>query len=145
MAKDIAKIMDIDVPFNRFGWFYMVINYFSLFCNMNFKSKLIQRNESSLLTGSFNADTGSDDISKLGKLREWNYESQTKFFQGNCGNLAGASAGELFPPKISNQNQIISVFSPEMCRNVGMSYEKKVKVHGLAAMKFIGDERTMDK
>lgn len=105
----------------------------------------MQRNESSLLTGSFNADTGTDDIAKLGKLRAWNYESQTKYFQGNCGHLEGASAGELFPPQITNQNQIISVFSPEMCRNIEMDFEKKVKIQGLAGMKFIGDERTIDK
>jgi hypothetical protein len=26
-AKEIAKMMGIDVPFDRFGWFYMVIIY----------------------------------------------------------------------------------------------------------------------
>lgn len=28
VAKEIAGIMGIDVPFNRFGWFYMVIIFF---------------------------------------------------------------------------------------------------------------------
>lgn len=84
-------------------------------------------------------------MAKLGKLRAWNYESQTKYIEGNCGKFEGSSAGELFPPKIADQNRIISVFSPEMCRNIEMDFEKKVKVQGLTALKFIGDERTIDK
>lgn len=123
VAKEIAKIMGIDVPFdgNRFGWFY-------------------QRNESSTLTGSFNVDT---DVEALGKLREWNYASTTKFFEGKCGNLAGSSAGELFAPKLSKE-QTLSVFSNEMCRNVDMDYDSEVDVKGINGWKFIGGDRTVD-
>lgn len=93
------------------------------------------------MTGDFNANTGVDDITKMGKLRSWNYESKV----GSCGSLEGASAGELFSPKITESDKVISVFSPEMCRNIEMDYEKSVKVQGIHANMYIGGERTIDK
>lgn len=126
VAREIAKIMGIDVPFDRFGWFYM-------------------RNESSLLTGDFNADTGVDDIRNVGKLRKWNFEPRTNFFDGHCGNLEGASAGELFPPYMPHDTQFISVFSPELCRNIFLRKVGLNEIEGVEGVKYVGDERTVDK
>lgn len=97
------------------------------------------------MTGSYNANTGQDDLTKLGRLREWNYESKTSFFGDSCGSLEGASAGELFPIQKAKHDQIISVFSPEMCRNIEMDFDSTVKVQNLNANKYIGGDRTIDK
>lgn len=97
------------------------------------------------MTGDFNANTGVDDIEKLGQLRQWNFDSRTNFFEGSCGNLEGASAGELFPPHVSEEKKSISVFSSEMCRNVVMDYERKVDVKGITGIRYVGGERTVDK
>jgi hypothetical protein len=121
VAKDIAKVMGIDVPFDRFGWFY-------------------QRNESSLLTGNFNADTQTE---KLGQLRNWNYQSKMSFFDDECSDLSGASDG-LFPP-LRTARDTISVFSPEICRNVVLDYEQDDSVYGISSRKFIGGVRSVDK
>ncbi|KAG5676732.1 hypothetical protein PVAND_006541 [Polypedilum vanderplanki] len=122
VAKEIAKIMGITVPFDRFGYFY-------------------SRNESSLLTGDFNVDSG---ISTVGQLRKWNYQSTSDHFEGSCSNLEGASAGELFPPEITNKISTISVFSPEICRNLLIDFEKEINVDGITAKRFIGGDRTVD-
>lgn len=46
VAKDIAKIMSIDVPFTRFGWFYMVKIIKILFrINLKIKINAAQRIE----------------------------------------------------------------------------------------------------
>jgi hypothetical protein len=97
------------------------------------------------LTGDFNTNTGVDDIKKLGQLRKWNFDSRTNFFEGACGNLEGASAGELFPPHVSNEKESISVFSPEMCRNVVMEYEQDIDIEGISGLKYSGGKRTVDK
>jgi hypothetical protein len=98
-----------------------------------------------LLTGDFNAYTGENDFAKLGKLNTWNFASRTDFFSDTCGNLQGSSAGELFPPHISDNNQVISIFSPEMCRNVLLDFETDTEVNGLTGKKYSGGERTVDK
>jgi len=95
-----------------------------------------------LLTGDFNANTGTDDISKLGQLRQWNHVSKTSFFEGHCAELSG-SAGEFFPPKVV-KDQIVSVFSPEMCRSVLLEFEDEVDIHGVKTFKFSGGDRTVD-
>lgn len=86
-----------------------------------------------------------DDIAKLGKLNTWNFASRTDFFGDACGSLEGASAGELFPPRVTNDNQVISIFSPEMCRNVLLDFEEEKEVRGLSGKKYSGGERTIDK
>jgi hypothetical protein len=59
--------------------------------------------------------------------------------------MEGSSAGELFPPQISEKQSTLSVFSPEMCRNVELDFEKNTEVNGIAAKRFIGGDRTVDK
>lgn len=101
-----------------------------------------QRNDSSLLTGDFNADTGTDKISKVGQLRKWNYRSNTNFFNGKCSALSG-SAGEFVPPGVT-KNDTVAMFSPEMCRSVLLDFEEEKDVHGVKTLKFSGGDRTVD-
>lgn len=103
------------------------------------------RNQSSLLTGDFNVDTGTDGEETLGQLRKWNFNSRTNFFEGECGNLEGASAGELFAPHLTDDRQPIAVFSPEMCRNVMMEFDQETEVQGISGIKYVSGERTVDK
>jgi scavenger receptor class B, member 1 len=101
-----------------------------------------QRNDSSRLTGDFNMDTGADCVGKVGQLRKWNYESESKFFPGQCSKMIG-SAGEFFPPGMTKE-KIVSVFSPEMCRSVPLEFEEERDVHGVKVYKFSGGDRTVD-
>ena len=95
------------------------------------------------MLGDFNINTGTDDISKIGLIREWNHVSQTSYFDGQCGKLSG-SAGDFFTPNIT-QNQTLQLFSPEMCRSVPMDFEEEVVIHGVKTFKFSGGDRAVDK
>lgn len=95
------------------------------------------------MLGDFNVNTGTDDISKIGLIREWNYESKTIFFDGECSNIGGSS-GDFFTPNIV-KNQTLSLFSPEMCRSIPMDFEEELIIHGVKTYKFSGADRAVDK
>lgn len=59
--------------------------------------------------------TGKDDISKLGIIAEWNYESQTSYYPDECG-LVNGTSGELWYPPHSKEE--ISIFASDMCRYI---------------------------
>lgn len=124
IAKELPFLAEGNtVPFDRVGWFYM-------------------RNDTSNLTGTFNAHTGENDITQLGRLLNWNYEPRTEFFKDHCGMVNG-SAGEMYPPKMS-KDKPVSIFTPDLCRSLPMDYEKEVVVHGITGYKFSGGERAVD-
>ncbi|GAB0093508.1 uncharacterized protein DMENIID0001_086580 [Sergentomyia squamirostris] len=123
MAKEMAAFSsDIQVPFDRAGWFYM-------------------RNNSADLFGRYNMYTGADDISKLGSIGNWNYENRTEFFAGTCGMING-SAGEFYPPNLKRDQ--VSFFSPDMCRSLPFDFEEEVQVEGVLGYKYTGGARTID-
>ncbi|KAL7050562.1 hypothetical protein ACKWTF_004125 [Chironomus riparius] len=124
VALEIAKIMGINMPFNdnRFGWFY-------------------ERNESSQLIGHFNVDTS---LSTLGQLREWTMMAKPKFLETNCGSYKGASAGDLFPPKLAKKSQMISVFANDMCRSIDLDFVEETEVEGITGRKFVAGDRVID-
>lgn len=95
------------------------------------------------MLGDFNANTGTDDINKIGLIREWNHQSQTDFYEGECGKLSG-SGGDFFTPNIT-KSQTIELFSPEMCRSIPMDFEEEVIIHGVKTLKFSGGDRAVDK
>lgn len=73
----------------------------------------LQRNGSTDFDGYSNVATGSDSISDLGKLKNWNYKDTTKFFNTPC-NVVEGSAGELWPPYRSKSD--IRLFTADICR-----------------------------
>jgi hypothetical protein len=118
LLNDIPKYAD------KFGWFY-------------------KKNNTDFMLGDFNINTGADDIQKIGLIRNWNNVSRTNFFQGECADLSG-SGGDFFTPNIT-KDQILELFSPEMCRSVPMEFEKDVTIHGIETLKFSGADRAVDK
>ena len=123
LAKDMPMLDAGDIPFDRFGWFY-------------------NRNETSKLLGDFNANTGVGDIANIGKLRKWNHQDKNEFFEGTCG-VFDSSAGDFFAPNMKKED-IVSLFSPEMCRSVEMDYEKEETIQGIKTYKYSGGDRTVD-
>lgn len=114
---------EVQVPFDRFGWFYT-------------------RNGSADLTGTFNVHTGVDDIYKIGQMHSWNFKTHTGFSDSYCGMVNG-SAGEFFPPNLKKGGSI-SLFTPDMCRSVPLDYEETVQVEGITGFKFSGGLRSVD-
>ncbi len=124
MVQLVKKIFNAkEIPFDKFGWFYM-------------------RNASGELTGDYNVHTGVDDISQLGVIKNWNFNSRTDFFPEKCGKLYG-SMGEFYPSHLTRE-QSISVFSADMCRSLNFDYEEDMDVHGIKAFKFSGGPKLVD-
>lgn len=114
---------EVKVPFDKFGWFYT-------------------RNGSADLTGVFNVYTGADDLSKLGQMHSWNYQTHTGFFDSYCG-MTNGSAGE-FQPQQSQPGGSVGLFTPDMCRTLPLDYTSTVDVEGLEGYKFSGGPRSVD-
>lgn len=94
------------------------------------------------MLGAFNANTGVNNISKIGQINNWNYHPRTEFFEGKCGELFG-SAGDFFPPNIQKDNSVF-LFSPEMCRSLEMQFDEDLTIKGVKVMKFSGGPKTVD-
>lgn len=101
--------------YDRFGWFY-------------------KRNQSKTFEGRFNIDTGERDIKNLGNIYQWNYMNQSKFFEGECGNING-SAGDAWSPH-RDLTQSISMFTADLCRPLNLVPGPDVEVHGIKGKKF---------
>ncbi|XP_072749950.1 protein peste [Anoplolepis gracilipes] len=115
-------ITDPSIPtFDRFGWFYT-------------------RNGSSTFDGHFNMETGEGDIGQLGILREWNYRDTIKFYKSPCNVLEG-SAGEFWPPGRTKDS--ISLFVPEMCRELFYEYEKTTSHFDIEGYRYTIGKKTL--
>lgn len=148
---DIAREMPvidgeaIEVPYDRFGWFYKVIFFSTILIIPRlifFYDWFSQRNDTSNIAGHFNMYTGAEDISKIGQLKYWNYNDRTVFYPGKCGMVNG-SAGEFYPPK-QQKDKPISFFSPDMCRSIAFDFNEEVDVKGINGYKYSGGKRTVD-
>ncbi|XP_055375789.1 protein peste-like [Condylostylus longicornis] len=125
---DVAREMplfgdDVEVPFDRFGWFYT-------------------RNGSADLMGHFNVYTGEEDIGNVGQMYTWNYKTHSGFFPDQCGMING-SGGEFYPPKLKIGGSI-SLFTPDMCRSLTLDYVETTTVYGIEGYKYSGGLRSVD-
>ncbi|XP_067010074.2 protein croquemort [Anabrus simplex] len=123
MANVLPGISGMDIPYDKFGWFYM-------------------RNGSVDYDGQFTMHTGTDDISLLGKLSRWNGGNTTKFFPGPCGHVNG-SAGELWPPRRTKEDTV-AMFSPDLCRSIEFQYLDEQTVHGISGYRYSGGADLLD-
>ncbi|KAM8716243.1 hypothetical protein ACLKA7_003171 [Drosophila subpalustris] len=114
---------EVKVPFDKFGWFYT-------------------RNGSADLTGVFNVYTGADDLTKLGQMHSWNYQTHTGYFESYCG-LTNGSAGEFQPPQLQPGGSV-GLFTPDMCRTLRLDYEDTLEIEGVQGYKFTGGARSVD-
>ncbi|XP_021695163.1 protein peste [Aedes aegypti] len=108
---------------DRFGWFRAV-------------------NGSKKFHGFFNMNSGKEDASRYGLIRQWNYRDRAVRTQGECGLYEGFT-GELFPTKIRH-DQTLRIFLMELCRAVSFEFEREEEVHGVLGYRFVANGRTMD-
>ncbi|XP_039285237.1 protein croquemort [Nilaparvata lugens] len=123
IARQMPKFGGVKVPFDKFGWFYT-------------------RNGSAYYDGFYNMDTGDNDISQLGKLRNWNYNNETSFYDYECAGVKG-SAGEFWPPH-QRRDTPLTMFSADLCRSVSFNYFEDRAVHGIDGYTYSMDEYVVD-
>lgn len=90
----LRDLAEIPLPFDKFAWFF-------------------GRNQSSTAEGRFTLFTGSDDLSKVGKINLWKGMNRTDAYDGVCGEVGGTT-GEVLPPM--KNPTTVSVFSADVCR-----------------------------
>lgn len=117
-----SSVVPVQIPFDKFGWFY-------------------SRNGSATYDGVFNMYTGVNDITKFGKIGEWDYMNHTHFYESHCGMVNG-SAGEFFPP--SQTKGSISLFSSDVCRTLTLSYKGPTTYDGISGYRYWGDDTMFD-
>lgn len=112
------------IPFDRMGWFY-------------------SRNNSETYDGKFRMFTGVDEITKVGILQRWNGKNTTNLYRDNCSDIRGTS-GELWPPIQNNEKPNLSIFAPDICRNVDLKYDSPFSRLGINGHKWTADESVFD-
>jgi scavenger receptor class B, member 1 len=120
---DMATLFDSDPIFDRVGFLY-------------------KKNNTDVLSGTYEVLTGVDDIYKLGSIKNYNNLSEFPFYEGECKKLKG-SAGEFFSPEPS-LSQPIWLFTPDMCRSIPYDYEKDIRLHGVKGHRFAAGDRALD-
>lgn len=106
--------------FEKFAWFY-------------------KRNLSLTYDGVFNMMTGQDTIDNLGKIDNWNGRNATSFYTPPCNQLTG-SAGELFPPQLSQKDLVF--FSSDLCMSAKLFYNGTQDHGGLNSYRYWGTNHT---
>lgn len=121
---ELPPSLEIPTEYDRFGWF-------------------LYRNGSSEYDGRFKMFTGKDDIKKLGVLKSWNDKEELGVMQGECDKIKGTT-GELWPPFNTKRKEDATMFIPDVCRTMSLTYHSEIKKHDIKGWKWIGDDRMFD-
>jgi len=118
-ASSFSFLAEADIP-NRVGFFY-------------------GRNESVGLDGIYNVHINLDD--EYGRLKNWNYNNRTTFFEDSCGEIYG-SAGEFYPRYAKPDH--ITYFATDMCRGWQFDFERNHTIKGIPTYKYSAGKEMFD-
>jgi hypothetical protein len=76
-----------------------------------------------------------NDNTKFGQIAAWRSESELPFWNDTYCNMINGSDGALFPPFVTT-NRVLSIFSPELCRSLYLTYDRETENHGLKGYRF---------
>ncbi|XP_053613211.1 protein peste-like isoform X2 [Plodia interpunctella] len=111
MPKGPSGIPKVD----KFGWFY-------------------QLNNSLDTHGYVEVTTGEQSGTLPGQIVRWNHQNHVEYYQGKCSRLEG-SAGEFIPRNLTEKS-VLTMFFPDLCRTVDMTYMYSGQHRGLDYLKF---------
>lgn len=94
------------------------------------------------MAGHFNIHTGADDISQLGQIRTWNYETETPYFDSPCNDVIG-SGGEFYPPG-QTKDRPLTFFNGELCRYLDLYFDEEKEIDGLNVYKYASTKQSVD-
>lgn len=86
--------------------------------------------------------TGTSDVSQLGQIRTWNYDTETQYYDSPCSDVRG-SAGEFYPPG-QTKHQPLTFFNGELCRYLDLYFDEEKDINGLNVYKYASSPRSVD-
>ncbi|KAK6635773.1 hypothetical protein RUM44_001027 [Polyplax serrata] len=106
---------------DKFGWFY--------------------KRNGTVSADTYTIGTGENGLNEIGELKLWNYRKLSDMYP-ECSNTGGYS-GEFWPPKRKKED-VLKMFTTELCREVLYYYEEESTYRGLKTYIYAGTNLTMD-
>ncbi|OAF64426.1 hypothetical protein A3Q56_07862 [Intoshia linei] len=96
--------------------------------------------DDTLRNGSFSKTfevwTGSDNVHPIGEFASWDYKNYLTYWNTKESNMINGTDGSSWSPGIK-RDDILQLFSPELCRSVSLAYENDSSVLGISTFKFV--------
>lgn len=113
----------VKIETNQFAWF-------------------LRRNGSKDFEGLYTIHTGQGDLTRMGELTHWKGQTNTGFYEGECGKVNG-STGDLWEPR-RDPEKPITMFVPDTCRFINLFPKNKVIIEGISGVRYETNEQTFD-
>ncbi|KAG1677318.1 Protein croquemort [Nymphon striatum] len=97
-GRNMTKFTGIEIPFDKFGWYY---------------------NKNNSLGGTYIVNNGKADINNVGYIESWKNMSKVPFFGKYC-NYINGTAADVFPPFMYD-DQHLEIFAPDLCRCITLA------------------------
>ncbi|GIY40901.1 scavenger receptor class B member 1 [Caerostris darwini] len=117
-----AKDIGIEVPYDKFGWFY-------------------RKNNSD--DGEYTIFTGKSDVDKYGYVDLWKGSNVLSGRHPPCNQIQG-TAGDMWPPFRNDKRQKLSLFVADVCSTLQLSYLSEIEVNEIESYRYWLDETALD-
>ncbi|XP_066465655.1 scavenger receptor class B member 1 [Tiliqua scincoides] len=101
-----------------------------------FKDKfglLVQLNNSN--SGMFTVYTGTDDLSKVHKMDNWNGLTKLPFWNSDQCNMINGTSGQMWPPFMTSSTPV-EFYSPDACRSMKLEYTHAGNFEGIPIYRY---------
>lgn len=115
-----ARTLGMDVPYDKFGWFY-------------------GRN-GTVSDGTFGIYTGALSLDRFDTMYSWNNHTTLPLWWGDeCNSLAGVSASDFQIPLQKFPASSIKLFVGDTCRSLELPFERQVIKYGVKSFRYSAD------
>ncbi|XP_055952441.1 protein croquemort-like [Argiope bruennichi] len=119
---ETAKEIGIEVPYDKFGWFY-------------------PKNNSD--DGEYTIFTGKTDVDKYGYVDLWKGSKNLSARHPPCNRIQG-TAGDMWPPFRVGKHEKLSLFVADICSTLELSYLEDVDVNEIESHRYWLDHTALD-
>ncbi|RWS00025.1 protein croquemort-like protein, partial [Dinothrombium tinctorium] len=119
-----ARKIHLDVPYDKFGWFYGSNNTAN--------------------DGKFRIFTGVSNLATIGKMYEWNDKTKLRDWRGNCNEFTDATTGEIFAPFTTEPRKFVKLFVGEICRPLKLYFAGIHSIYGVKVHRYEITKSTFD-
>lgn len=136
-----AHIPGVNLPFDRFGWFYARNGSADYDGRVNMYTGAEPTDAAASAGDSDTTDT-PPSIETTGNVYAWNGSNRTAFYRGDCGRLRG-STGELWHPNVQ-LGEPVEIFATDVCRTLPLEWSGNVEVLGVPGGRWVLGAEAID-